>query len=311
MKPDIIVANPFHPDHMAALAEAFTPHLMSEARDQTAFLAALADKARGICTSVAPITAQMIAALPRLEIIAAMTVGVDHIDLAAARARSIAVTNAPDVLTDDVADLGMVLLLCVARRIVAADRYLREGHWREAQFPLANKVGGATLGILGLGRIGLAVARRAEAFGMRIVYHARGRRLDVSYPFYDNLVAMARAVDYLMVNCPGGAATRHLVNAEVIDALGKDGALINIARGSVVDEPALVKALLEGRLGGAGLDVFAEEPKVPEALFALDNVVLTPHVASGTRATRLAMGRLMVDNLLAHFSGRQLLSRCA
>jgi lactate dehydrogenase-like 2-hydroxyacid dehydrogenase len=311
MKPDIIVANPFHPDHMAALAEAFTLHLMWEARDQMAFLGAVADKARGICTFATPITARMIAALPRLEIIASMSVGVDHIDLAAARARGIAVTHAPDVLTDDVADLGMVLLLCVARRIVAADRYLREGRWLEAQFPLADKVGGATLGILGLGRIGLAIARRAEAFDMRIVYHGPRRRLDVAYPFYDNLVAMAREADYLMVSCPGGPATRHLVNADVIEALGKQGAVVNIARGSVVDEPALVKALVEGRLGGAGLDVFAEEPKVPEALFALDNVVLTPHVASGTHATRLAMGRLMVDNLLAHFAGRPLLTRCA
>lgn len=309
MKPDILVAPLLYQPVMTLLEAEFTIHGIWEAKDQTEFLAAVKDKIRAIANfSAFPLKRDLIDALPRLEIIGCMSVGVDHIDLAAAKARGIPVTNAPDVLTDCVADIGMSLVLAVARRIVTADRFVRSGQWLKAGFPFGTKLGGATMGIVGLGRIGKAVARRAEAFGIRIVYFGRRPQADVAYPFYDDLTAMAEASDYLMLTCPGGPATRNLVDAAVLEALGQDGVLINIARGSVVDEPAMVAALQKGQIGGAGLDVFAAEPQVPEALFALDNVVLLPHIASATHATRAAMGQLMVDNLKAHFAGKPLLT---
>ena len=309
MKPEIVVAPRLLDVVMQRLEAEFIVHRLWEASEPMAFLAPIAAKIRGFASFTGyPVRAEMIAALPQLEIIATMSVGLDHIDLAAARARGIAVTYAPDVLTDCVADTGMALILAVARRIVAADRFVREGRWLKGTFPLATKVGGATMGIVGLGRIGKAVARRAEAFGMHIVYHGRHRQSDVPYPFFADLIAMARESDYLMLTSPGGPATRHLVNAAVIDALGPEGVIINIARGSVVDEAALVAALVEGRLGGAGLDVYEDEPRVPEALMKLDNVVLLPHIASATLATRTVMGQLMIDNLKAHFAGKPLIT---
>lgn len=309
MKFDIVVAPRLLDTVMQALDAEFSVHRLWEAKDALAFLAPLKDQIRGFASFTGyRVTAEMIAALPRLEIIAAMSVGTDHIDLAAAKARGIAVTNAPDVLTDCVADIGMALVLAVARKLVVADRFVREGRWLRGMFPLASKVGGATMGIVGLGRIGKAVAKRAESFGMRILYHGRHRQSDVAYPFHDDLITMARESDYLMLTSPGGPATRHLVNAAVLDALGPKGVLINIARGSVVDEPAMIAALLAGKLGGAGLDVYEDEPRVPEALMKLDNVVLLPHLASATHATRNAMGQLMIDNLKAHFAGKPLLT---
>lgn len=309
MKPDIVVTNPLLPVVMTELADAFTLHCLWEATEEARFLAGIAERVRAIATFNWPVPAALIAALPRLELIASMSVGVDAIDLAAAQARGIAVTNAPGVLTDDVADLGMALLLAVARRVVEADRFVRGGQWPGNGFPLASKLGGATLGILGLGRIGRAVARRAEAFGLRILYHGRAEKPDVPYQFCGDLAAMARQADYLMVSCQGGPGTRRLVDEAVLAALGPTGAVINIARGSVIDEAALVSALAEGRLGAAGLDVFADEPHVPPALLALDNVVVTPHVASATAATRQAMGRLMIANLRAFHAGQELLTR--
>lgn len=309
MKPEIVVAPRLYDPVMRALDVDFTIHPLWEAADPLAFLSPIKDKVRGFASFTSyPVTAALMAALPRLEIISAMSVGTDHIDLAVAKARGIAVTNAPGVLTDCVADIGMALVLAVARRVVVADRFVRRGDWLTGSFPLATKVGGATMGIVGLGRIGKAVAERAAAFGMRIVYYGRHRQQDVDYPFFDDLAAMARESDYLMLTCPGGAATNHLVDAAVIDALGPEGVLINIARGSVVDEDAMVAALLSAKLGGAGLDVYANEPHVPEALIKLDNVVLLPHLASATHATRAAMGQLMIDNLKAHFAGAELLT---
>jgi lactate dehydrogenase-like 2-hydroxyacid dehydrogenase len=309
MKPEIVVAPRLLGPIMTELGEHFAVHKLYEARDPLAFLAPLKDKIRGFAGFTGyRIPAALIAALPRLEIIATMSVGTDHIDLAAARARSIAVTYAPDVLTDCVADVAMALVLAVARRIVVADRFVREGRWLQGGFPLATKIGGVTMGVVGLGRIGKAVAKRAEAFGMRVVYFGRRCQPDIAYPFFDDLTAMARASDYLMLAAPGGEATRHLVDAAVIEALGPKGVIINIARGSVVDEQAMVAALIDGRLGGAGLDVYEDEPRVPEALMKLDNVVLLPHLASATEATRLAMGRLMIENLRAHFAGKPLLT---
>lgn len=312
MKPDIVLTIPLYPPSMDQLDAAFTVHRLWQAKDTGAFLAGLGGKARAIATAGAfTVTAEFMDALPKAEIIATMSIGVDHIDLAAAKARGVAVTNTPDVLTEDVADIGIALMLCVARNLVVGDRFVRTGLWLKGNLPLTGKIGGATLGILGLGRIGLAVARRAEAMGMKIVYHGPRRKADVPYPYYPDLTAMAAASDYLMVACPGGAETRNLVNAEVLAALGAKGTVINIARGSVIDELALVKALQNGTLGGAGLDVFADEPRIPEALFALDNVVLQPHVGSATYSTRAAMGQLVVDNIKAHFAGQPLLTRVA
>jgi len=304
MKPEIVVAPRLYEPVLAALDARFGVHRLWEAQESLTFLAPLAERIRGFASFTGyRVGAELIAALPKLEIIATMSVGTDHIDLAAARARGIRVTNAPDVLTDCVADTGMALVLATARRLVVADRYVRSGAWVIGGFPLAAKVGGATMGIVGLGRIGKAVAKRAAGFDMRIVYHGRTRQSGVAYPFFDDLKAMARETDYLVLTCPGGAATRHLINAAVIDALGPEGVLINIARGSVVDEKALVRALATKRLGGAGLDVYADEPRVPAPLLAMENVVLLPHLASATHATRAAMGQLMVDNLAAHFAG--------
>ncbi len=312
MKHDILVAPRLLDAVIQRLEADFTVHRLWEAPEPKTFIAPLKDKIRGFASFTGyPIRADLIAALPKLEIIATMSVGLDHIDLAAAKARGVAVTYAPDVLTDCVADTGMALVLAVARRIVAADRFVRAGNWLKGGFPLASKVGGATMGIVGLGRIGKAVAKRAEAFGMRIVYFGRHRQSGVAYPYYDDLVAMARASDYLMLTSPGGPTTRHLVNTAVIEALGPEGVIVNIARGSVVDEVAMVAALIAGKLGGAGLDVYEDEPRVPEALTRLENVVLLPHLASATTATRVAMGQLMIDNLKAHFAGKPLLTPVA
>ena len=309
MKVDIVVAPRLYQPVMERLGSEFTVHALWEAKEPVAFLASVADHVRGFASFTGyPVPAPVIKALPKLEIIATMSVGTDHIDLAAVKARGIAVTNAPDVLTDCVADLGMGLTVNLARNLVAADRFVRAGDWPKGLFPLATRLGGATMGIVGLGRIGKAVAKRAEAFGMRIVYYGRRRVPGAAFPFYDDLIAMARDSDYLMLTCPGGEATRHLIDAKVIAALGPDGMLVNIARGSVVDQAALIAALEAGQLGGAALDVYADEPRVPEALMKLDNVVLAPHIASATHATRRAMGNLMIDNLLAHFGARPLLT---
>jgi lactate dehydrogenase-like 2-hydroxyacid dehydrogenase len=309
VKIDIAVAPRLYRPVMERLRSEFTIHPLWEAKEPLAFLEKVADRIRGIASFTGyPLPLAFIEALPKLEIIATMSVGTDHIDLAAAKARGIAVTNAPDVLTDCVADLGIGLTINLARNLIAADRFVRAGEWTRRLFPLATKLGGATMGIVGLGRIGKAVAKRAEGFGVRIVYYGRRRVAEASYPFYDDLIAMARDSDYLMLTCPGGEATRHLVDAKVIAALGAEGMLINIARGSVVDQAALIAALQSGALGGAALDVYADEPRVPEVLMKLDNVVLAPHIASATHATRRAMGDLMIDNLKAHFAGKPLLT---
>jgi lactate dehydrogenase-like 2-hydroxyacid dehydrogenase len=254
----------------------------------------------------------LIAALPALEIIGVFGVGVDSVDLATARARGVRVTNTPDVLTEGVAELALALLLAVARRIPFNDRFVRAGRWpKEGDPALASSLAGRRLGIVGLGRIGRRVALLAEAFGMEIRYGGPRRKDDVAWRYYDDLVALARDVDCLMLTCKGGPETAGLIGREVIEAVGPDGWLINVSRGSVVDEPALVEALVGGRLGAAGLDVFASEPRVPEALLGLDNVVLQPHQGSASEETRGAMGRLVLDNLEAHFAGRPLLTPVA
>lgn len=309
MKPEIVVLRPYVPSVMAALEQDFVLHRMWEAED-TAGLLAEAQAARGIATmGDVGDDASLMEALPNLEIVACMGVGVDAIDLAHARNNGIAVTYTPDVLNDEVANTAIALLLAVTRQVCLGDRYVREGRWlAEGPMALNRSVVGKRCGILGLGRIGKAIARRAETLGCEIAYHGRHEQRDQPYRYYADLVEMARDSDIVIVICPGGAATHGLVDRAVLDALGPQGVFVNVARGSVVDEPALVAALAEGRLGAAGLDVFAEEPKVPEALLTMENVVLQPHVGSATIETRTAMCQLVLDNLRAHFAGQPLLT---
>jgi lactate dehydrogenase-like 2-hydroxyacid dehydrogenase len=307
MQPEVLVTVPLARPVMEALNAAYVLHRLWEAADPDALLANVGPGVRGCATSGGKgASAALIAALPRLEIIACYGVGVDAVDLAAARARGVAVTNTPDVLTDDVADLAIGLMLAVLRRIAEGDRYVRAGRWLEKDLELGWRVSGRRLGILGLGRIGKAVARRALAFGMTVAYCGRHEQKDQPYRYIADLADLARESDVLVLTCPGGPATRGIVDARVLEALGPEGVLVNVARGSVVDEPALVAALAGGRLRGAGLDVFADEPRVPEALFGIPTVVVQPHQASATHETRGAMGALVVENLRRHFAGEPL-----
>jgi len=251
----------------------------------------------------------LIMSLPKLEVIAVFGVGTDSVDLAAARERGVPVTNTPGILTDEVADLAIGLMLASARQILFADRYVRDGSWKsKGPIPLGRSVAGKTMGVLGLGGIGRAIADRGAAFRMRVIYSGPRRKADAPYDYVADPVELARQSDYLMVACKGGADTHHLVSAAVIDALGPKGTLINVARGSVVDEAALIKALAEGRLGHAALDVFEREPDPSPELLTLPNVIVQPHQGSATLETRTAIGQLMIDNLSAHFSGRPLLT---
>ena len=265
---------------------------------------------RAVATSVRHgCKASLIERLPELQAICSWGVGYETLDVAAAHARGIAVSNTPEVLDDCVADLAWALLLAAARRSSVADRYVKTGQWRTiGAFPLSTKVSGKKLGILGLGRIGEAIARRGSGFDMEVRYHNRRERPGVPYGYAASLVELARWADFLVVACEGGPATRHLVSAEVLDALGPQGIVVNIARGTVIDQAAMVRALAEGRLGGAGLDVLENEPAVPPELVAMDQVALTPHVGSATHDTRRAMGQLVLDNLAAFFAGRGLLT---
>jgi lactate dehydrogenase-like 2-hydroxyacid dehydrogenase len=236
-------------------------------------------------------------------------VGTDLVDLAAARARNIAATNTPGILTDEVADLAMGLMLASARQILFADRYVRDGSWpAKGPIPLGRSVGGKTMGVIGLGGIGRAIADRATGLRMRVIYSGPRRKPDAPYEYVADLVELARRSDYLMVACKGGPETYRLVSAAVIDALGPEGTLINVARGSVVDESALIAALAHGRLGHAALDVFESEPTPAPELLRLPNVIVQPHHGSATVETRTAIGQLMIDNLSAHFAGRPLLT---
>ena len=309
-KPEILEIVDVHPGTTAELEEAYTVHKLWLADDADAFLARVGPGVRGIASNgIAGTRGVPLSVLPKLEIVGVFGVGVDAVDLETARSKGVHVTNTPDVLTEGVAELGMALLLDVARCVSRNDRYVRQGRWpKEGDPPLSSSLTGRRLGILGLGRIGRRVAEMASVFGMQIAYCGRSRRADVDYAYYDDPAKLAAAADCLVVSCVGGPTTAGLVSREVIEALGPKGWLISIARGSVVDEDALVDALVNGRLGAAGLDVFAKEPQVPAALLDLDNVVLQPHQGSASEETRGAMGRLMLDNLAAHFAGRPLLT---
>jgi lactate dehydrogenase-like 2-hydroxyacid dehydrogenase len=266
-----------------------------------AILAALSHvRAMAVSAPVEFVGEALFACLPKLEIVASFGVGYDHIDVRAAAKRGIVVTHTPDVLTEEVADTALGLLLCTVRELPQAERYLRAGKWRERPYPLTRAtLRNRRVGLVGMGRIGAAIARRLEAFGVPIAYHARRPRPEVPYAYYPQLVELARAVDTLIVIVPGGQQTRSLIDTEVLDALGTDGILINIARGSVVDEQALIAALEEKRILAAGLDVFVNEPDVSPELLARDDVVLLPHVGSASVFTREKMDQLVVDNILA------------
>jgi len=291
-----------------ALQAAYTVHQRLHETDPAGFAAA-APRIRAIAASgESRVGADLMQQLPALEIVSVMGVGYDGIDVAAAKARGVTVTHTPGVLNDDVADLALALMFGWARQLPRADRFVRAGQWPAGPLPLGRKVSGSRLGLLGMGRIGQAIALRAAAFGMTIAYTARSAKADLPYHYLPSVAALAAESDFLVVITPGGAATHKLIDAEVLAALGPQGCLVNVARGSVVDESALVAALQAGTIAGAALDVFENEPNVPAALIALDNVVLTPHVGSATWQTRRAMADRAFGNLEAHFAGKPLLS---
>jgi lactate dehydrogenase-like 2-hydroxyacid dehydrogenase len=303
--PEVLLIGPSRPVLARGLAD-LTVRKAGAAADREAFLDSMAHVgAMAVSAPVRPVDEALLARLPGLRLIASFGVGYDHIDANAAAKRGIVVTNTPDVLTDEVADTAVGLLLCTVRELPQAERYLRAGKWPTGNYPLSRAtLRNRTIGMVGMGRIGVAIARRLEAFGMPVVYHARRKRPELAYRHYPQLIDMAGDVDTLMVIVPGGAATKNMIDAKVLDALGPDGIVINVARGSVVDEPALIAALRERRIMAAGLDVFVNEPDVPQELLAMDNVVLLPHVGSASVFTREKMDQLLVDNVLAWAAGK-------
>jgi len=302
--PEILcVTNP-PPFLLEPLKARFIVHQRLHETDPAAF-ARVAPKIRAIQASgESKVNAALIAQLPALEVISVMGVGYDGIDVAAAQAHNVVVTHTPDVLNDDVADLAIALMLAWSRQIARADRFVRAGEWLKRPLPLGRKLSGARLGIVGMGRIGQAIAQRAAAFGMAIAYTARSAKPELPHPFCASAAALAARSDFLVLITPGGAATRKLVDAEVLRALGPNGCVVNVARGSVIDQSALIEALKTGTIAGAALDVFEDEPNVPQALREMDNVVMTPHIGSATAQTRRAMAKLAFDNLDAKLSGR-------
>ncbi len=308
MKPEIVQIGPMMTHIEAALNKAYTVHRLWEAEDRDAALAEAAPNARAIATATGASSA-IIEALPNLEIISSFGVGYDSVDVAACREHNLRLCNTPDCLNDAVAELTVGLMLALCRRIPQTDQYVRTGKWLEGNYALTGELTGARVGILGLGRIGNEIAARCQAFKMRVAYHGRREQAHVPYEYFASLTEMARAVDWLVVIAPGGPETRGIVSRQVLGGLGSRGCLVNIARGSLVDEKALIELLQSGGLGGAALDVFADEPNVPEALLGMDNVVLSPHQGSATTKTRKAMGDMVVDNLAAHYAGRPLLSQ--
>jgi lactate dehydrogenase-like 2-hydroxyacid dehydrogenase len=304
----VLAAAKLSPLYTAQLSAAYQFHDPLHETDPAAF-AKVAPQVRAVAGSGdSKVSAELMAQLPALELISIMGVGYDGVDVAAAKARGVMVTHTPNVLNDDVADLAIGLMLCAARQLPAADRFVRSGQWLKGPMPLARKMSGARLGLVGMGRIGQAIAHRAQAFGMQIAYHTRTPKADVPYAHHADLLSLARDSDFLVLITPGGAGTRHLVNAQVLQALGPKGFLVNVARGSVVDEAALIEALEGGVIGGAALDVFEDEPRVPQRLMDLPQVVLVPHIGSATGQTRQAMADLAFGNLREHFAGRPVLT---
>jgi lactate dehydrogenase-like 2-hydroxyacid dehydrogenase len=298
--PEVLLIGPLRPVLAKGLA-AMTVHKLGDAPDRDAFLGSMEHvRAMAVAAPVQAIQDALLGRLPKLQIIASFGVGYDHIDANAAARRGIVVTNTPDVLTEEVADTAIGLLLCTVRELPQAERYVRAGNWPRGNYPLSRAtLRNRTVGMVGMGRIGVAIARRLEAFGVPIVYHTRTTRPELAYRHYPRLIDMARDVDTLMVIVPGGAATKNMIDAKVLAALGADGIVISVARGSVIDEPALIAALRERTIMAAGLDVFVHEPEVPEELLTMDNVVLLPHLGSASVFTREKMDQLLVDNILA------------
>ena len=288
------------------LLSTYTCHDYHGAADKAALLQSVGGKIVGLVQgggSLAPV--ELLDQLPNLQIISVFGVGYDGVPVDYCKQRGIKVGHTPDVLTDDVADVALALTLMMSRQFHLANRYVMAGDWPKKPLPLSAAMGGKKAGILGLGRIGKAIAQRLAACGMAVGYHGR-KPQEGPYTYYPSLLEMAKDVDYLIVACPGGPATKNMVDAQVLAALGPQGAIVNIARGSIIDEPAMIKALQDQTLGGAGLDVFAHEPHVPAELLALDNVVLFPHVGSATKETRKRMGDLTLANLAAHLEGKPL-----
>jgi lactate dehydrogenase-like 2-hydroxyacid dehydrogenase len=305
-KIEVLLVGPPKPTIVNGLA-AFTLHRLGEAKDRDALLKEIGGRVRAIAASVTaePIGGELMGKLPRLEILSTFGVGYDHIDVQWAATHGVTVTNTPQVLTEEVADTALGLLLSTVREFPQAERYLRAGKWPERAYPLSKAtLRNRTVGMVGMGAIGQAIARRLDAMRVPVVYHSRRPAAGVSYRHYPRLLDMARDVTVLLVITPGGAETKNLINAEVLKALGPDGILINMARGSVVDEEALIQALRDKTILSAGLDVYLREPEVPAELIAMDNVVLFPHLGSASVYTRTQMDQLVVDNLLAWAAGK-------
>ncbi len=306
-KPDVLLIGPAKPVIVNGLSGAFNLIRLPDAKDRDKFFTESAPRVRAMAVAATEerVDGPFMTRFPPLEIISSFGVGYDHVDAAWAGAHGITVTNTPDVLTEEVADTALGLLLCTVREFPQAERYLRAGKWPQKNYPLSKAtLRDRTVGMVGMGRIGQAIARRLDAMQVPVVYHSRRPAAGVSYRYYSKLTDMAREVGVLMVITPGGAETKNLINAEVLSALGPDGILINMSRGSVVDEPALIKALQDKTILSAGLDVFAREPEVPPELIAMDHVVLFPHLGSASVATRDKMDQLVVDNLLAWAAGK-------
>ena len=304
MKHEIVITAQGHKGTMERLQTEFAPVKLWEAADRAAALKGAAHVRALAHFGHSKVDGKLMDSLPKLEIVSNFGVGVDQIDLEAAKKRKIIVTNTPNVLNECVADCAMSLVLNTLRRFPRSEEHLRAGYWpTRGAYPLTTSLGGKVMGVLGLGRIGEAIAARAQAFGMKIRYHNRNRK-NVAYDYDPDLVTLAKNSDVLVIVTPGGAGTAKLVDAQVLDALGPTGYVVNVARGSVVDEMVLLRYLQEKRIAGAGLDVFEHEPSVPAEFFGLDNAVLYPHVASATVETRKAMGDLQVENLHLHFAGK-------
>lgn len=307
MKKTLLAMSSLPPECMAALEGRFKILRLNKEADPEAVLREHSADVVGLLSAyTVPVTRRLIEAFPNLEIVAVNGVGFDHVDLVAAQERGVVVTNTPGVLTDETADTALSLILAVAKRVCEADMYVRVGKWLNGPMPLGTSLYGKTVGIVGLGGIGQAIARRCEAFEMNVVYHGPREKPDLPYMYYADVKDMAMDCDFLVLACPGGAETKGMIDYEVLEALGPKGFLINIARGSVVNEEDLVLALKNRVIAGAGLDVYAREPHVPQDLISMDNVVLLPHIGSATIETRGRMAQLVVDNLLAHFDGQPL-----
>jgi lactate dehydrogenase-like 2-hydroxyacid dehydrogenase len=306
-KINLLVYGPSKPIVDNGFSDQFVLHPFETIPDLERLSPAIAEKIRGAAITYNTVRgdSKTLARFPKLEIVSAFGVGYDHVDAAYARDHNIMVTNTPDVLTEEVADIAMGLLIATLREFIKADRYLRSGLWTTQQFPLSvGSLRDRKVGMVGMGRIGQAIGRRLEASRVPVVYHSRKPAEGVSYKHYPDLIEMAKAVDTLILILPGGAATAKMINADVMKALGPRGVIINVARGTVIDEPALIAALKSGTILAAGLDVFANEPAVPDELRAMQNVVLLPHIGSASVVTRNAMDQLVVDNLKAWFAGK-------